>query len=45
VSFCDACETCSHCLRNGCIPLTPVEQPKDWPVIDPTLIPEKTKEE
>lgn len=22
--ICDACETCAHCLKHGCIPLTPV---------------------
>ena len=45
MSFCRECETCAHCLRNGCIPITPVEVPKTWPVIDETLIPEQTKEE
>lgn len=24
--LCDSCETVSHCRRNGCIPLTPLDQ-------------------
>jgi hypothetical protein len=44
MTFCDACETCALCLRKGCIPITPVEVPKDWPAIDETLIPENKPE-
>lgn len=27
MTFCDACETCSHCSKHGCIPLTAEPQP------------------
>jgi len=46
MNFCDTCETCAHCLLKGCIPIQPAEpEPLTWPVIDETLIPEKTKED
>lgn len=35
-SLCDACETVSHCMRNGCIPITRDDgrqRPIDWPAI------------
>ena len=35
----NCCETCAHCLRNGCVPVTE-EKPLEWPVIDETLVPE-----
>ena len=37
MNLCDACETCSHCLRNGCIPIQQPE-PLDLPEIDPDLL-------
>ena len=46
MNLCDACETAAWCSKNGCIPISnePHPAPLTWPVIDPKLIPEKTKE-
>jgi hypothetical protein len=46
MNLCEACETCSHCSKHGCIPISsePHPAPLTWPVIDEALIPEKTKE-
>ena len=43
MNFCDACETCSHCLKHGCIPITDegpqIPAPLVYPVIDEGLLP------
>jgi hypothetical protein len=37
MTFCRECDTCAHCLRNGCIPIQP--EPLTFPEILPNLLP------
>lgn len=30
MTFCDSCETCAHCLKKGCIPVTPKDSTEEF---------------
>jgi hypothetical protein len=39
--ICRACETVSHCMKNGCIPIQTEPAPIVWPVLEQKSIQEK----